>query len=559
MPQRIFNLFNREVRGIHQAAYLLGIFAIISQLLALLRDHLLAGAFGAGATLDLYYASFRLPDLLFAGIASLVSVYVLIPFFSQKVEGGGGEARAFLSTMLTGYVALIGIASLIVFFAAPYLLPRVFPGFATQSHELVFLTRLLLLQPILLGLSSLIGTITQHDRKFFLYAFSPILYNVGIILGIAFLYPLWGLPGLIVGVIVGALMHVGIQVPYTLSTGYFPVLTKKASWREFRQVVTLSLPRTIALSANQVALLVIATLAGGITAGSIAVFNLALNLQSVPLSVIGVSYSVAAFPTLARLFSLGERDAFFAQISAASRHIIFWSLPTLSLFIVLRAQIVRTILGSGAFNWNDTRLTAAAVAIFVVSLLAQGLVLLIVRGYYAAGRTAVPLIINVGSALLSIVFSLYFLYLFRSSPAFASFTESLLRVSGIEGTAVLMLPLGYMLAQIGNAVALFLLFERDFRRFASELLSGSLQSFCAAVVMGLVAYLLLNIFDTVFDITTFVGIFSQGLFSGLGAIVVGVVVLWVLRNQELSEIAGSLRSRIFTAPATAPDEIEPTV
>ena len=559
MVERLFKLINREVRGLHQAAYLLGIFAIFSQLLALVRDRLFASAFGAGETLDIYYAAFRLPDLLFAGIASLVSIYVLIPFFSEKMGQGRENARAFLNTMLTGYLFLMGIACAIVFVFAPEILSRLFSGPLATSPELVLLCRILLIQPILLGLSSLLGTITQFNRKFFLYSFSPILYNVGIIIGVLFFYPIWGMAGLVWGVVLGALFHLSIQIPYAISSGYFPLPTFRFSLSEFRKAAFLSLPRTLALSANQIALLVIASLASGIAAGSISIFNLALNLQAVPLAIIGVSYSVAAFPTLARLFSEGQKEAFFAQITAASRHIMFWSLPALALFIVLRAQIVRTILGSGAFDWDDTRLTAAAVALFIVSLLAQSLVLLLVRGYYAAGKTATPLIVNVGSALLSIALSIGLLQLFQTTPAFASFVESLLRVSGIPGTAVLMLPLGYGLAQIINATLLLILFERDLNRFAHELLPATMQVFAASAVMGIVAYLLLNVLDKVFDIQTFVGIFSQGLFAGLGGILAGILLLKLLRNRELDEIVSSMRSRIFAAPMVTPGEVEPKV
>jgi len=559
MVERFLKVINKEVRGIHQAAYLLGAFAIVSQLLALLRDRLFASAFGAGETLDMYYAAFRLPDLLFAGVTSLLSVYVLIPFFAEKIGEGRQRARAFLNSMLTGYLVLMGVASLLVFIFAPFVLPKIFSGALGHSSELVLLCRILLIQPILLGLSSLLGTVTQFNRKFFLYSLSPILYNVGIILGVVFLYPQMGNAGLVWGVVLGAFLHLAIQIPYTLSTGFFPYPTVRFSFSEFWKAAVLSLPRTIALSANQIALLVITSLASGIATGSIAIFNLALNLQAVPLAIIGVSYSVAAFPTLARLFSEGNREAFFAQITAASRHIVFWSFPTLALFIVLRAQIVRTILGAGAFDWDDTRLTAAAVALFIVSLLAQSLVLLLVRGYYAAGKTATPLIVNVTSALLSIVFCFGLLHIFETSSSFAHFIESLLRVSGIPGTAILMLPLGYCLAQIINASLLLILFERDLNRFAHELLPGVVQSFGASVFMGFVAYLLLNILDNVFDIQTLAGIFSQGLFAGLGGIVAGIALLRLLKNRELAEIISSTRSRIFSTPAVAPNEVEPKV
>ena len=128
--------------------------------------------------------------------------------------------------------------------------------------------------------------------------------------------------------------------------------------------------------------------------GSVSIFNFSYNLQSVPIVIIGVSYSVAAFPSLIKFFSSGNREGFISQIGDAARVIIFWSLPITFLFIVLRAQIVRVLLGSGAFSWSDTRLTAAMLAIFAVSLIAQNLLPLLIRGYYAAGNTRRPLLVN---------------------------------------------------------------------------------------------------------------------------------------------------------------------
>ncbi len=163
------------------------------------------------------------------------------------------------------------------------------------------LSRILLLSPILLGLSNLFGSVTQTFKRFFVCATSPLLYNVGIIIGILYLYPRFGLQGVVWGVILGALMHLGLQVPFVWSEGLLPRF-RTPDWGEVKRVIFLSLPRTFALSVTQIAMIFILGLASLMTVGSIAIFNLAYSLDSVPLSIIGVSYSLAAFPTLARLF-----------------------------------------------------------------------------------------------------------------------------------------------------------------------------------------------------------------------------------------------------------------
>jgi putative peptidoglycan lipid II flippase len=203
----------------------LGFFALISQLLGFWRDRLLASSFGAGEALDIYYAAFRVPDLIFILSASMVSLSVLIPFLSKKREESKEVAREFLDSVFSGFFAFILVLSALTFFFAPQLTELLFPGFTPDmlSHT-AFLMRIMLLQPILLGVSNLFASVTQLERRFFVYAVSPILYNVGIIIGVFLLYPILGLSGLAWGVVLGALLHVGIQIPVMVRTGMFPRL-----------------------------------------------------------------------------------------------------------------------------------------------------------------------------------------------------------------------------------------------------------------------------------------------------------------------------------------------
>ena len=558
MVKRIFNLIHREIRGLHEAAYLLGMFALLSQVLALVRDRLLAHFFGAGAVLDTYYAAFRIPDIIFVAIASIVSVYVLIPFLAEKSGISKQAEKEFVSTIFSAFFLIMVTVSALAFIFAPQLLKLFFPGLVESGNftDLILLTRVLLLQPIFLGISNLFASITQVHRKFILYALSPVLYNVGIIIGIIFLYPTFGFVGLGMGVVLGAILHVGIQLPFIVGSGFLPKPTIFIRFGEVKRVIFLSLPRTLALSAHQISLLFLVSFASIMAVGSIAVFNFSFNLQSVPLTIIGVSYSVAAFPTLAKMFSNGERVQFLEQVLVAAKHIIFWSFPAIVLFIVLRAQIVRVILGSGEFDWADTRLTAAALALFAVSIAAQGLIFLFVRGYYAAGNTKKPLILNLISATLVVVFSLILIKVFNANDMVRYFFESLLRVENIEGTSVLMLPLGYSIAVLLNAIAFWVMFQKDFKSFSKSLSRTFFQSLSAAIIMGFVVHTFLDVFDELFDINTFWGIFSQGLFAGIVGIATGVMMLVLLQNREIGEVWKSLHSKFWQADAIAPEQEE---
>jgi len=561
MVKRIFNLIHKEINGLHEAAYLLGVFALLSQILALFRDRLLAHFFGAGAVLDTYYAAFRIPDIIFVAIASIVSVYVLIPFLAEKSAISKKKEKEFIDTIFSAFFFIIIAVSALAFIFTPQLMKLFFPGLVdtVQIADLILLTRVLLLQPIFLGISNLFASITQIHRKFVLYALSPVLYNIGIIIGIIFLYPAFGFIGLGFGVVIGAIFHLGIQIPFIIRNNFLPRVTLGQLMRNFndvKKVIFLSLPRTLALSAHQISLLFLISFASLMASGSIAVFSLSFNLQSVPLTIIGVSYSVAAFPTLAKMFSNGQKKDFLEQMLVASKHIIFWSFPAIVLFIVLRAQIVRVILGSGEFDWSDTRLTAAALALFAISIAAQGLVLLFVRGYYAAGNTKKPLVLNLISATLVVLFSFGLIKLFASNSTLQYFVESLLRVEDIEGTSILMLPLGYSFALLINATAFWIMFQKDFKSFSKSLSKTFFQSLSAAILMGFVAHTFLRVFDDLFDIDTFWGIFSQGLFAGIVGIATGILMLVLLGNDEIKEVWKSLHSKFWRVDTIAPEQEE---
>jgi len=166
MVERILNFMNKEFSGLHEAAFLLGSAAVASQILALIRDRIFAHEFGAGAALDIYYASFRIPDFLFVSIASFVSVTVLIPFLIEKIGKNERSGKEFLDNIFTVFFAAIVVVSIGVFFLIPILSGMLFPGIEGVSRDsLIILTRIMLLSPILLGLSNLLGSITQTARN----------------------------------------------------------------------------------------------------------------------------------------------------------------------------------------------------------------------------------------------------------------------------------------------------------------------------------------------------------------------------------------------------------
>lgn len=546
MVKKIFKIINREISGVHDAAYLLGFFAFLSQVLALVRDRLLAHYFGASHSLDIYYASFRIPDFLFASIASVVSISVLIPFLVEKMDSSFEEGKKFIQAVFSVFFLFIAVVSVAAFFLMPYLLSYFFPAFTgDDGAKLITMSRIILLSPILLGFSNFFASITQVYKRFFLYAMSPVLYNAGIIAGIVILYPIFGLIGLSYGVVLGALLHGVIQLPFIIEKGLFPRLTRHIDFTSVKKVLFLSLPRTITASSNEIAEFFLISFAALMSVGSISVFSFSFNLQSVPLAIVGVSYSLAAFPTLARYYAGGERQKFVEQMVTSAKHIIFWSVPVAMLFIVLRAQIVRVLLGSGNFDWTDTRLTAAALALFIISIVPQSLMPLFVRSYYARSQTRKPLLMNFASAFFLVVLAYFLMKSMGGTSLWRYFIEALLKVDGLSGTSVLMLPFAFSIGVTVNALLHWIDFHQDFPTFTEPVFRTLFQSLSASIIMGFVSYLMLGVFGNFVDMNTAVGVFLQGFLSGISGILVYLFVLILLKSLELAEVWSTFHRKFW--------------
>lgn len=557
--EKILRIFTKESGSVNQAALLLGCLTLLSQVLALFRDRSIAHFIGPSPQLDAYYAAFRVPDLVFVCIASLASITVLIPFISAKMSGGKvtKEAEKFLGDVFTVFFAGMVAVALLLFFLMPHLVFFIAPGFTPYYQaKVILISRIMLLSPILLGLSNLFGTITQLFQRFFIFSLSPILYNLGIIVGAVILYPIFGILGLVYGVILGALMHFIIQALASHYCGFTPRFSRSIDFQSIKKVAITSLPRTLGLAFNNVAEISMTSFASFLAVGSISIFNFSFNLQSVPTAIVGVSYAVAAFPSMARAIGEGKHDRFKEHLKSASRAIVFWSMPATFLFIVLRAQIVRVILGSGFFSWDDTRLAAACLAIFSLSVLAQGMISLVSRAYYAKGETKRPLILNFICSVLIIVFAYMFMKIFENAPMFRYFIESLLKVNDIPGTEVLVLPLAYSCGTILNFLLHWIFVKKDFIPGEPYIAKTFFQSLGASFFLGLVSYLSLNILSPIFGTTRFMGIFLQGLISGIFGVAAAVIVLYLLKNQELQDLTETLATKFWRAKVIVPSPDE---
>ncbi len=519
-----------RTNSILNAAFLIGIGGIISRLLGLLRDRLLAGTFGASRELDIYYAAFRIPDFIYAILILGAISAAFIPIFNSL--NSKEEQSVFASAALNLITLSVAAISVFLFLFASFIINLIAPGFTSDEKSLTaFLTRIMLLQPIILSMSNVITSILQSSNKFFMTALAPSLYNIGIIIGIVAFFPSWGLTGLAFGVVLGALLHFLIQIPalVTLKIGWRPILSLT---QEIRKMLTLMGPRIFGIASDQVNLIIITAIASTLSFGSIAVFNLAQNIQAAPVGVVGIALATAVFPTLSLTFFRTRREKFADVFLQTFRLILFFGIPLSILFILLRAQVIRVILGTGNFGWEDTRLTAVALGLFGISVFAQSLTPLLTKVFYSMHDTKTPVIIGIGGVILNIASALYFISLLAHPSALTATLTTLLKLEGIADISIVALPLAFSLTEV---VKFFFLLMIALTRIDGDVIKNInitwLKIVFSSSIMAAITYLSLRPLSLMVDMETGFGVFFQGLGAGLIGISAYFLITYALKEN----------------------------
>ena len=510
--KRLFSFFSKEnsVRG---ASVILIFTLTLSNILGMFRDRFLAKNV-LTSQLDVYYASFRIPDLIFNFLILGAIASAFIPVFSDYIaEKKTKEGFRLTNSLINlGLVFMITMA-VILFFLMPHLMKLVVPNFdSARMAEAVHMSRLLMLTPIVFSVSYIFGGMLNSFRRFLAYAMAPLFYNLSIIIGAAFFAPKYGLTAVIISVIVGAFLHLLVQLPAVLKTGYrFQFVL---DWKDsaIKRIVRLMIPRTIGMGADQILLIIYTAIASALAAGSIAAFSLANNIQTMPTVVFGTSFATAVFPVMAQSISKNDNETFAFYLNRCVRSIGFLLIPASVVFILLRAQIVRLILGSGKFTWEDTHRTAVVLGFFSASLLAQGLIPLLAKAFYALKNTRFPMFASIATLVVS--------------TAFAFPLSHWLGVSG--------LALSLSIASFFDAGLLLLYLRRSYHSVWNRGVSLSyLRIFAAALVMGGAMHFSIRFFATVFDMNRFFGVLLQTSVTLLVAAIVYFGLSYIFGFEEM--------------------------
>lgn len=392
-----------------RSAGLVAVGFILSRLLGLAREIVLSRMFGTSAEYSAYVAAFRIPDLLFLIIMAGSFGSAFIPVFSGLIGSGRKEAAWRLaSTVLTLAALVMAVAGLAAFALADPLAAAVIsrgadPAIQALTAETM---RILLLSPVFLGLGIAAKGILEGQDRFTLPAFAPVAYNLATILGALLLGPRFGVRGVAVGVVAGALAHLAVQVPGLVGSGlrFRPSLDLQTEG--LAEVGRLLAPRVVGQAAFQVNFIVVTALAWRSGEQAVAALNYAWQLLMLPHGVLALSISTVVFPTMSRLFAAGDLDGLRAAFGRALKPLLFLSLPAAIALFFFRDAVVQTLLQGGAFTSESTRLVAAPLAWFAAGLVAYAAVEVLTRAFYAMRDTVTPVAAGVAIIVLNVAIGL---------------------------------------------------------------------------------------------------------------------------------------------------------
>lgn len=495
------SLLNLKQKTITGAVGILAVSVLLSRFLGIIRDRLLAGNFGTSIDLDIYFAAFKIPDLIYSIIFAGGIVVSLLPLFSDVYNKDKEKSWDFINNILNFFLISFVLIGILFFIFTPEIISSMVSGFDQNSiNKTIDLTRLIFFSVLFFGLSSIFSTILNYFNRFVSYSLAPILYNVGIILGITLLAPQWGIMGVGLGVVLGSFLHLLIQIPTAIKCGYkyrFVLNIKDPGIKDF---FTLILPRIIASSSAQINFIVITFIASGIGIGAISVFNLSNNLRYLPIGIIGVSFATASFPLLSKLWTEGKESEFCKSFIKVFNEVLYVSFPIGILIFILREEIIDIILKTGSFTSSDAQITSAALGLFFISTFAQTLVPIILRGFFSLKDTVTPTVIAIFFVILNLYLSLFFVSLFAGENFLTEIMRNLMGIDGLTNFSVLGLVLAFNIGLLFEFILLFYFFKRKFKNWnIKEIYISFIKIFSCSLLMGISAYYLLPIFRNIFN------------------------------------------------------------
>jgi putative peptidoglycan lipid II flippase len=518
-------LLTSKTAGVTSAAVIIGGLSLVSRFVGVLRDNMLSSMFGAGDVLDAYTSAFLIPDTLLQLLILGALSASFIPIFSKYYGKDDAKAWKFTSTILNVFGALFAVVALIAIMFAPWITSWITPGYSEAKMELVVsMSRILFLGELFFAASMVFGSVLQGTKRYFLYAFAPIVNNLGIIFGAFMFVPIMGPIGLAWGAVFGAMLHVTLQGIGVYALGYRHSF--RIDWRDpdLRTTSVQMVPRVLGLAVNQLNFVAMGALATLSVVGSATVLKFAYNLNSFPIGIIAMAYAVASFPVMCERYAAKDISGFVSAFSHAVRQVLLWIIPATVMFLLLRAQLVRLAFGRGKFDWDATIMTADTLAFFAFSFAAQAVIYIVVRAFFAIEDTKSPFFAGLFAAIVNIGLGYWLTPIYGVAGLGAAFS-----FSAIIQVAVLWAMLRYQVGPLDE--------WRILCSVAHLTVAGLMAGFATQFMKYLVVeYIQLN---------TFVGVLLQTCIAGGVGLAVYFGIGLLLRNEEVRAFISALQRKVL--------------
>jgi len=525
MVKTFLEIITRRQKTVGSAAMVLAMMVLLSRVLGLIRDRLLASYFAPDA-LGVYFAAFRIPNVIFELLVMGAMSSAFIPVYAKYVaRNQEEEARRIAAGLINISLIVFVIIAIPLYILAPWLSGLIAPGFrADQIQQMTQFTRFMLFfQVIPLLVGNVCTGILQSHHLFLIPALAPVLYNVGIIIGVIF-FTVWaGIWAPVYGVGIGAVLFVLIQVPALIHVGYRHSRECNPKRPGIMEIGKLMAPRTFGLAVTQIDTTVDLILASLLGARMVTIFVFAQQLQQLPIGLFGQTIAQAALPQLSFVSEQDKKNEFIRILHSAIHQILFLVLPASALFVVLRIPVVRLVYGASQFDWAATVATGMTLSAFSVSLFAQAMVQILARGFYAILDSKTPVIIGIVSVCINTLVSVISIMVYHQ-PIWA-------------------LGVSTSIASIIHAVLLVFFMHKRVPGFLSSLfIVPVVKMGVAAIITGIALYLPLKLFDQlVFDTTQVLGLMLLTGVSGIIGLITYMFLSWVMDVDQVHDVLRIMR------------------
>ena len=520
LKERISLFTNQKQHTILSASLVLAIAFGVSAILGFLRSRFLNNAFFATepGNLDVYIAAFRIPDLIFKLLVTGALSASFIPVFSSYLHKDKEEANKLASTVITLLFILFTLISIVVLIFTRPICEFITGSFNPEQITLmVNLTRILLIAQVFFLLSNFLTGILQIHQVFIVPALSPIIYNIFIILSIFALTPTFGIYGPVYGAIIGAFFHLAIQVPIVKKQGFRFSPNFNFAHQGVKDIVRLMIPRSLSLGLGEIENTVTLFFTTSLSAGSVVLLNLALQLMYLPSRIFGTTVGQASLPMLSKNIARNELNTFRETVNKIILQSLYIALPITVLVLIHRLAIVRITFGSKQFPWSATLLTARTLAYLTPAIASQAIIQILIRSFYAMHDTKTPLKVSAFS-LITNVFSGYY---------FINYTDL-----GIVGLAI-----SASLGNLSQCLGLLYFYIKKVDGVNWNQILVRFGKIClSSVIMGVVSWVTLQFLDLfVLDTSKTINVIFLFGFSTLFAAIIYFITSYLLKIEEYGD------------------------